>query len=1008
MGYTTSPASLSGVAVTYNGSPTRPTDAGSYAVVATLTNANYETPDAAGTLVIGKATATLALTAGDLNQTYDGTPRPVGYATTPGGLSGVAVTYDGSSTAPTNAGTYAVVATLTHANYQASNATGALTVAKATATLTLNAGDLLQTYNGSPRVVGHTVSPIGLLGVARTSDGAPTAPTNAGSYAVVASLTHANYQAADASATLVVDKANAVLTLTAAHLSQTYDGTPRTVGFSTNPASLAGVTVSYDGSPTPPTNAGSYAVIASLSHQNYQAPDATGTLVVAKAAATLTLNAADLTQTYDGTPRVVGYATSPVGLTGVAVTYGGSASAPTNAGTYTVEASLTHPNYQASNATGSLVVGKATATLTLNAADLTQTYDGTPRVVGYATSPVGLSGVAVTYGGSASAPTNAGTYTVEASLTHPNYQASNATGSLVVGKATATLTLNAADLTQTYDGTPRVVGYATSPVGLSGVAVTYSGSASAPTNAGTYTVEASLTHPNYQASNATGTLVVGKAMATLTLNAGDLAKTYDGTPKTVGYAIDPAGLATISVTYDGSATAPIDAGSYAVVASLTHQNYQATNATGTLVVGKAAATVTLNAADLNQTFDGTPRSVGYAIDPSSIVGVSVTYDGSPTAPTNAGSYAVVASLTHQNYQSAGATATLVVGKATATLTLHAAALSQTYDGTPRTVGYAVDPATLSSVVVTYDGSTVAPTNAGSYAVVASLTNQNYQAADASGTLEVEKAAATLSVNAADLNQVHNGTPRSVGHSTNPTGLSGVTVTYDGSPTAPSNVGTYAVSISLANQNYTAPPTAASLVVGKATPVVTWSDPAAIVYGTLIGASQLNAIAGVGGNFAYLPAAGALLDAGTRQLSVTFTPTDSLNYSSVSATVNLVVTTAPLTITADNKAMILNAPVPPLTASYAGFVSGQGPGVLDVPVSLITVGTGTIPGEFDIMASAAADRIIRDQLRKGQARGPVFGGDLHWTGRAPGTPAHQCRRLERIQAKEHCAREIQGL
>ena len=88
--------------------------------------------------------------------------------------------------------------------------------------------------------------------------------------------------------------------------------------------------------------------------------------------------------------------------------------------------------------------------------------------------------------------------------------------------------------------------------------------------------------------------------------------------------------------------------------------------------------------------------------------------------------------------------------------------------------------------MTYDGSPTAPTNAGSYAVVASLTHQNYQAADASGTLEVEKAAATLSVNAADLNQVHNGTPRIVGHSTNPTGLSGVTVTYDGSPTAPSS------------------------------------------------------------------------------------------------------------------------------------------------------------------------------------------------------------------------------
>ena len=48
--------------------------------------------------------------------------------------------------------------------------------------------------------------------------------------------------------------------------------------------------------------------------------------------------------------------------------------------------------------------------------------------------------------------------------------------------------------------------------------------------------------------------------------------------------VTPSGLSVVSVTYDGSATAPTNAGSYAVVASLTNDDYEAPDATGTLVI----------------------------------------------------------------------------------------------------------------------------------------------------------------------------------------------------------------------------------------------------------------------------------------------------------------------------------------------------------------------------------------------------------------------------------------
>src|SRR6185436_12676905 len=72
-----------------------------------------------------------------------------------------------------------------------------------------------------------------------------------------------------------------------------------------------------------------------------------------------------------------------------------------------------------------------------------------------------------------------------------------------------------------------------------------------------------------------------------------------------------------------------------------------------------------------------------------------------------------------------------------------------------------------------------------------------------------------------------------------------------------------------------------------TPTITWTTPADIIYGTTLGATQLNATASVPGTFVYTPAAGAVLSAGAAQtLSVSFTPTDAANYTSATKTVEI--------------------------------------------------------------------------------------------------------------------------
>ncbi|MGB9464501.1 MAG: hypothetical protein WBR10_05265, partial [Candidatus Acidiferrum sp.] len=70
---------------------------------------------------------------------------------------------------------------------------------------------------------------------------------------------------------------------------------------------------------------------------------------------------------------------------------------------------------------------------------------------------------------------------------------------------------------------------------------------------------------------------------------------------------------------------------------------------------------------------------------------------------------------------------------------------------------------------------------------------------------------------------------------------------------------------------------------KTTPTITWTTPSAITYGTALSATQLNATASVAGSFAYTPPASTILNSGTQTLSVTFTPTDTTNYTTATHT-----------------------------------------------------------------------------------------------------------------------------
>lgn len=739
------------------------------------------------------------LTLGNLTPTYNGAPQAVTATTNPGGL-GVAITYNGSATLPTSAGSYAISATIVDPVYTGS-ATATQVISKASASITF--GNLNPTFDGSAKSVTATTTPTGLT-VGITYNGSASAPSTAGSYAVVGTISDTNYQGSN-SATLVIAKASATVAL--GSLSQTYSGSGKSATATTLPAGLS-VTFTYNGSSTPPTNAGSYAVVGTINSINY-AGSSSGTLVIGKATATLTLGS--LSQTYSGTGKSVTSVTSPPGLT-VGYTYDGSATAPINAGSYAVSATINDTNYLG-NATGTLVIGKATAGITLSG--LSATYDGSQKPVSATTTPGGLT-VGFTYDASSTAPTNAGTYAIVATVNDSNYLGS-ASGSLVIAKASATVTLG--DLATSYDGSPKSVSASTSPGGLN-VVVTYDGSPTPPIAAGSYAAVATVSDTNYSGTSS-GTLVIAPASASVTL--GNLSQTFDGSSKPVSVSTSPAALST-SITYNGSSTPPTHAGTYSVVATITDPNYSGSTS-GSLVIDKAAATVNLSG--LSQTYDGSSKSASASTSPSGL-NLAITYNGSPTLPVAAGTYAVAATVNDADYQGS-ASGTLVIGKASATVTL--GDLSATYDGNPNSITATTTPPGL-NVQFTYEG-TVPPTDAGTYAVSATIDDPNYLGS-ASGSLVVAKA--TASVELSGLLQAYDGSPKSVTATTTPSGL-GLAISYDGSPTPPSAAGSYAIVATVVDANHSGS-ASGTLVISNGL-VVAASESLALPNATTTYASLLN-------------------------------------------------------------------------------------------------------------------------------------------------------------------------
>src|SRR5262249_30076003 len=280
--------------------------------------------------------------------------------------------------------------------------------------------------------------------------------------------------------------------------------------------------------------------------------------------------------------------------------YAGSTTPPTAAGSYAVTATFTSadPSYANATVTTTETINPATPTITVNSGPFN--YDGVTQQSATATA-VGVDGVtpvagtfAITYNAPTPAPIGPGLFTVSAAFTSsdPNYTSPTVTANEIINSpGTTAPTLTLTDGSAPYDGNAH--SDSASAVGTDGSTpvagsfiITYNGSTTAPTQVGSYAVVATFISSDLNYANGTisGTMTISAATPTVSVDQTPFV--YDGTQHAaLVTAVGVDGVTpvngTFSVTYDGSSTPPIDAGTYPIAVAFTSNdpNYLSTSVT---------------------------------------------------------------------------------------------------------------------------------------------------------------------------------------------------------------------------------------------------------------------------------------------------------------------------------------------------------------------------------------------------------------------------------------------
>ncbi len=758
---------------------------------------DYQIAFAPGTLTINPAPLTIRADdqtrgVGVANPTFTTTVTGLVNGDTTSDLTGLTVTT--SADINSIAGTYAIVpAGVTNGNYDITYTNGLLTIGAST--VTIRADDFSRFFgDANPTFTGSVSAPTGFdLGLITglTYSSVAILTSDVGTYAIV--------PAVDAVAGVTFNLINGTLTINPRLLTITASDVTRLYG-ADNPflqGTLTGlasfhtaddiVGLDFTTTATASSNVGTYAITPNTgSNPNYSITNTPGTLTIN--AAPLTITADDASKTYgDANPTfsatssglVLDQSLADLGTLDLNV----AASQFTDAGTVAIAPSISGAtavagNYSITFTPGTFTINPRAVSILIG--DASRSYGDANPTFQYSlsgTNPAGatiaslLDTTGLTLATTATAASDAGTYAITGSgISDGNFAVTYVPGTLTVDPAAFQVT--AQNASRTYGEANPTFGATTSGLKLTDTLadvlgeLSLSTTATAASNAGTYTITASgsATNANYAITFTPGTLTVNRAPLLITPS---LSSRLYGDPDP-DFAITGTGLVngdTIDVVTGLSFTsqpAGVGVGSYSIgIVSATAANYTLSFGTGTMNVLPRPLMITANDAsreygEANPTFTASFDNLASFDSAAVISGLSLSTVATATSNVLAGGYGIqVTADANPNY-----TLTFVPGTLTidpAPLLLELGDVSRLYgDANPTPTAGTVSGFKLGDTMDTLGLQVVTDatptTDVGTYAYNATTTNPNYVVNIIGGELTINPA--PLSVAVRDVSRVY--------------------------------------------------------------------------------------------------------------------------------------------------------------------------------------------------------------------------------------------------------------
>ena len=615
----------------------------------------------------------------------------------------------------------------------------------------------------------------------------------------------------------------------------------------------------------------------------------------------------------------------------------------------------------------------------------TATGSVTWTINGGAWTTTGLSGGVTSAGGFAGY--SAGSYTIGVTYTGDgNYLAGSASTTLTIQKANPTLSWGPlANMTYGAPLGPMQLNATSSVPGT----FAYTPAAGNLLPVGSYVLNATFTPTNptnYNSGTISTPLTVVKVTTSIDISCAPNPIAYGPETSTCTAAISPLATGTVSFFYNGTswaANVPISggtasatgfsnmpAGSYTVVANYGgDSNFNPTSNFTTLTITPSLNAVTLSCSPTSFVLGSTTTCTAVAPAPDGTVAFYSTADlsgkwwNSPF-PAGGGDLGTTPVATTQdgslNYNVSGESwANTVAGPAGVNTTSIYARWTGTFIS-PVDGNYTIGVNSDDGANVYVNGTLLVGNLSTSQSAGADLTyTQSGQiplTMGAANTIVVEYQQGTGPAGIQLLWTPPGASSATLlGWTVVPVNADGIAQVTGGSPWSAGTYNVTAVYSGDANYASSTSSPAVQVTVTQATPVLTWSTPASITYGTPLSSTQLDATSGgIAGTFAYTPAAGTVLPAGTQTLSVTFTPTDLVNYVVQTTTVNLLVNQAPLIVTPNPVSRVYGQTNPALSGTITGLVTGDiitatysTSAVATTPVGVYTTGPiGITDGLYD--------------------------------------------------------------